>query len=195
MMKNLLTRIRTYISIHYSNSKNPTKRIVSFWEKGGPDFAYFEKADSKEWLDVFWNPESRFYKLIDSLDLNTTLEIACGTGRHSSMIDSRIGYLYLLDSSAGALELAKKRFAHRKDISFIHTADGNGIPNNTIAKNTLTSIFSFDAIVHFEPETVERYLQDSFTCLKNGGYALIHHSNYDKTPEESLLIIRAGEIT
>lgn len=181
-MKNLLKKVRNSIAIRFAGSKNPVKRIVSFWEKDGPDFEYFEKADSKEWLDVYWNPGSRFYKLMNRLDLEIVLEIACGTGRHSAIIDKQIGYLYLLDSSAGALEHARNRFSHRKKVSYIHSADGNGIPVNSIPSNSLTAVFSYDAMVHFQPETVQVYLRDSFACLKNGGFALIHHSNYDKNP-------------
>jgi hypothetical protein len=33
-------------------------------------------------------------------------------------------------------------------------------------------------MVHFSPEMVESYLQDSIRVLKPGGMALFHHSNY-----------------
>lgn len=178
---NILQRIKRYLSINFPFFRNPTKRIISFWEKGGPDFEYFEKAEQEGWVKVFWNEESRFYQLFQYLDLDTTLEIASGTGRHSAKVLNKMKKLYLLDSSLGALDKAKERFAANTNITYIHNKEGIGIPG-IVPDGSLSSVFSYDAMVHFEKETVFSYVNDSFTKLKAGGYALFHHSNYSKNP-------------
>lgn len=162
---------------------DPTKRIMSFWEKGGVDFNYFEKADNKDWLNVFWNEHSVFYALFNQLNLERTLEIACGSGRHSAMVVDRIKTLYLLDSSRGALELARRRFSNNHNVHYILNPGGMGINSEALKNNSLTAIFSYDAMVHFEKRCVESYLKDSFIALQPGNLALFHHSNYDKNPK------------
>lgn len=178
---NVLKRIKRYLALHFSISKDQRKRIISFWEKGGPDFDYYEKAEQENWLTVFWNEQSSFYQLFQYLDLDTTLEIACGTGRHSARVIDKIKKLYLLDSSLGAIEKAKERFAAHTNIVYIHSKDGIGIPA-IVPDGSLTSVFSYDAMVHFEKETVFSYVEDSFRKLKDGAYALYHHSNYGGNP-------------
>ena len=41
---NIIQRVRRYWAINFSSNKNPAKRIISFWEKGGADFEYFKMA-------------------------------------------------------------------------------------------------------------------------------------------------------
>jgi SAM-dependent methyltransferase len=177
---NLIKRLKRYIAIHLPTHKSETERIISFWEKGGADWEYYQSAEDPKWLTVFWSPESVFYPLFQKLDLSSVLEIACGTGRHSAQVIENIKELYLLDSSAEALKLAAERFAPRRNIVYIHNKSGLGIPADIIKDNALTSVFSYDAMVHFEKESVRSYVLDSYRVLKAGGYALLHHSNYNK---------------
>ncbi|HEY0067913.1 MAG TPA: class I SAM-dependent methyltransferase, partial [Flavisolibacter sp.] len=125
---NVFKRIKRHLAIKFSFAKDPTKRIISFWEKGGPDFDYFKNADQQDWLNVFWSSESKFLQYFRHLQLDTTLEIACGTGRHSAQMIHKIKKLYLLDSSLGALNLARERFAGNTNVTYIHNKDGMGIP-------------------------------------------------------------------
>jgi SAM-dependent methyltransferase len=177
---NIIKRIKRYLQIKFALKKDSAMRIISFWEKGGADFDYFEKADQDNWISLFWSSDSLFYNLFRQLDTRLILEIACGTGRHSAQISTPVEHLYLLDSSKGAIDLAKRRFADRDNVTFIWNRAGNGIPE--IANESLTSVFSYDAMVHFEKETIYSYLADAYRVLQVGGLCLIHHSNYDKNP-------------
>ncbi|MCW3073388.1 MAG: hypothetical protein JWP69_457 [Flaviaesturariibacter sp.] len=179
---NFLQKIKRYIAIRFPAQKNATKRIVSFWEKGGADFEYYKEADQAHWLQVFWDSDTLFYKLFQELDTEAVLEIASGTGRHAGQVIDKIDKLYLLDSSAEATRLAQQRFSSYKHIIYIHNPGGIGIPANVIPPASLTAVFSYDAMVHFEKEAVESYIRDSYQVLKNGCYALFHHSNYSKNP-------------
>ncbi len=178
---NIIQRVKRFWSIRFSSHKDPAKRIISFWEKGGADFDYFEKADQEEWIKVFWAEESRFFRLFRQLDTAYLLEIACGTGRHSARIAKNIKHLYLLDSSAGAIEIAKKRFSASDNVTFLWNPGGSDI-SAEVANNSLTAVFSYDAMVHFEKETVYAYLAATYRILQRGGLGLFHHSNYEKKP-------------
>jgi SAM-dependent methyltransferase len=179
---NLIKKLKRYIAIRFPIHKDETKRIISFWEKGGADWDYYQSAEDQKWLKVFWSPDSVFYPLFQKLDLHSVLEIACGTGRHSAQVIDQVKNLYLLDSSAEALKLAAERFANHPNVVCIHNKSGFGIPAARIKDHVLTSVFSYDAMVHFEKESVRSYVLDSYRVLKSGGLALLHHSNYDKNP-------------
>lgn len=178
----LIKKLKRFIAIRFPFHKNETRRIISFWEKGGADWDYYQSAEDEKWLKVFWSPDSVFLPLFQHLDLDSVLEIACGAGRHSAQVIDRIKDLYLLDSSAEALKLAEERFASHRHITYIHNKTGFGIPADIVKDNALTAVFSYDAMVHFEKESVRSYVLDSYRVLKAGGFALLHHSNYDKNP-------------
>lgn len=171
-----------FIARRFALGKDPTKRIISFWEKGGPDFNYFEAAEDQQWIRMFWQPETVFNKLFSKLSLDAVLEIACGAGRHSFQVVEQVNQLYLLDSSAGAIELARAKFSKYHHVRFIHHPGGLGIPPSAIPAASLTAVFSFDAMVHFEKEAVLAYMRDAYDVLKPGGHCLLHYSNYDKNP-------------
>jgi ubiquinone/menaquinone biosynthesis C-methylase UbiE len=179
---NVFRKIKRYLDVHYSFNKNPTERIISFWNEEGADFDYFKQADQQAWLDGFWKEDTIFYRWFQQLNLQRTLEIACGTGRHSLQVIDKIGHLYLLDSSKKALEIARDKFKSYSNVSFIHNASGMGLPSDSLADASLTSVFSYDAMVHFEKECVFSYVKDTYRVLQPGGLALLHHSNYDKNP-------------
>ncbi len=178
----LLHRFKTFLALHFPFMGTQHERIISFWEKDGPDYDYFKQADSEEWLDVFWGAQSRFPKFFSQLDLQHTLEIACGTGRHSGHVANKIKELYLLDSSAGALQEARDRFKEKADVIYIINSTGIGIPHDIIPHEHLSAVFSYDAMVHFEKEAVESYVRDSFPLMQHGALALFHHSNFSSNP-------------
>lgn len=178
----VIRKLKRYLAIKFPTEKNATKRIISFWEKGGPDFEYYKSAEQDDWMKVFWNENSVFYPLFQQLNTEYLLEIACGAGRHSERIINNVKKLYLLDSSSAALNLAKERFASYDKVVYIHNKSGLGIPGNTIEDASLSAVFSYDAMVHFEKEAVASYIADSYKKLMPHGLALFHHSNYDKNP-------------
>ena len=57
--------------------------------------------------------------------------------------------------------------------------NGESIP---LDPGSITSVFSFDAMVHFEVTTIASYLCEISRVLTCGGRALLHHSAYDKNP-------------
>jgi ubiquinone/menaquinone biosynthesis C-methylase UbiE len=178
----LLSRLRNFLRRRFNFHKDPRERIISFWEKDGADFNYFKAAEDPKWLAIFWSPDSLFLRLFKELDLTRVLEIASGAGRHSFQVVDQIGEAWLLDSSAGALELAQKKMEGNPHVHFVHHPSGLGLPP-TLAEDSFTAVFSYDAMVHFEKETIEAYLKAAFRILKPGGKCLLHYSNYNLNPD------------
>lgn len=179
---NIIKKVKQFLAIRFSLQRDATKRIISFWEKGGADFDYYQNAEQEHWMKVFWGEDSLFVPLFQKLSLDYTLEIACGTGRHSSTFIDKVKRLYLLDSSQEAINIAKERFSNYNNVHYIYNKSGFGISDDIIKNESLTAVFSYDAMVHFEKESIKSYLADSYRVLKPGGYGLFHHSNYDKNP-------------
>ena len=121
---------------------------------------YFQSAESDEWLDVFWGKNSVFFHMFQQLDLSNVIELACGQGRHVPQY----------------IELCKIRF---QDHTHIHYYCNNGYNLQALESEQYSSLFSYDAVVHFEMLDIYEYLKDIYRVLVPGGMVLIHHSNTD----------------
>jgi SAM-dependent methyltransferase len=155
--------------------------IIACWDtEQSIDFGYFAKFERPEFIRAFWSPSSRFYKCFyHYLDLTNVLELAAGAGRHAAQVADQCGSLTLVDTSPAALELARMRFAGRGNVSILLSTDGASLP---VRDQSMTAVFSYDAMVHFEPSTIVDYLRETHRVLVPGGRALFHHSNYAKNP-------------
>lgn len=162
-----------------------TDAIADLWRApGSPDFDYFRRAE--EHTDDFWRPGALFREAFDGLDREAVLEIACGAGRHSERAAPLCGRLTALDTSADALERARERLAPFPHAAVLHSPDGMSVPLGPDADGTLSALFSYDAMVHFEPDCVAAYLREAARLLRPGGLALLHHSNYGAQPGDDV---------
>jgi hypothetical protein len=59
----------------------------------------------------------------------------------------------------------------------------NGVGFQPLPDSSLTSIFCYDAMVHFDRQVVRSYLGDAVRVLVPGGKALFHHSNHSFDPD------------
>ncbi len=164
-------------SVKYSNNLiTRAKNEASVWANSG----YYEVAE--QWMHVFWSEDSDFRTLFGQLDLTTVLELACGHGRHSEYIlkhyASAIGNMICMDVNDSNIEFCKERLKDRKNVKVIKN---NGIDFYPINDNSVSSIFCYDAMVHFHKDVVASYLKDTYRVLKPGGKALYHHSNFSKS--------------
>lgn len=134
---------------------------------------YYE--DAEHWTFIFWDPGVSFRRLFDRLDLTSVVELACGYGRHAAQVASRAGHLTLIDIFDQNLAACRQRLSGYSNVDFIQ---GDGHSFQPIAAQSVSAIFCYDAMVHFSPNIVRSYLQDTRRILKPEGMALFHHSNY-----------------
>jgi len=140
---------------------------------------YYTHADSKGWLEPFWGSASPFLEMFRQLDLGRVIELACGHGRHAERILEQAGEITLVDFVATNIDVCRRRFAGREGISFIVNA-GNDLPG--CADAAYTSLYCYDAMVHFELLDVIAYLHETRRVLQPGGRALLHVSNNMQNP-------------
>lgn len=148
------------------------------WE----DSPYYKQAEDWTWL--FWNNDHPFRQLFNKLDLTNLLELACGRGRHAEYalehFSSDIGKLTMMDILESNISYCCTRPLLCNNASIL---TNNGADFRPIDKSSLTAIYCYDAMVHFNHEVVKSYLKDSFRVLVPGGRALFHHSNYSSDSE------------
>jgi SAM-dependent methyltransferase len=167
--------------------ENQTRLVGEDWKASLSPYAnlYYEEGEKEEWLQAFWAPKTKFRKYFDKLDLRIIVELACGHGRHTAYVlrsphlRHRLECIYVIDINEENVLFCQKRFFND---AFVRPTANNGYDFQPLKNNSVTSIFCYDAMVHFEYDAVIHYLTDAYRILKPGGRALLHHSNYDKSP-------------
>ena len=142
------------------------------------DSPYYETAE--QWTHLFWKQDAIFKIYFDQIDVSNSAELACGHGRHSEQLlqkyANRVSHLYCLDVIESNVDFTRKRLSSFSNVECLLIAGRDFQP---IPSDSLTSIFCYDAMVHFNPDVVQSYLADAFRVLMPGGRALFHHSNLD----------------
>jgi ubiquinone/menaquinone biosynthesis C-methylase UbiE len=167
--------------LRFLRRKPHTQVVIDLWNSPrSRAMDYFVKAEAEAWIRCFWSEDSRFRTMFDRLDLTSVLDLACGQGRHTAQFIDRAGHVTLLDTSAIAMDVCRERFAGRSNIAYFVSPTGRDL--SPIRDESLTSVFSYDAMVHFDQECVFGYLHEIRRVLQPGGRALLHVSAYDRKP-------------
>jgi SAM-dependent methyltransferase len=163
-----------------SNIKKSIETVKQAWISS----RYYE--DAEKWTYLFWREEGVFKKKFNELDLSRCAELACGHGRHAEQLlqrySARVQTLYCLDVIEDNIIYTRNRLAMFSNVYFLLISGSDFQP---IPSNSLTSIFCYDAMVHFSPDIIEAYLIDASRVLAPKGRALFHHSNLN-APETGL---------
>lgn len=144
------------------------------------DAPYYEIVESDSAMKYFWG-NAIFDDLFARLDLSNVAELACGHGRHMQHVlnNFNVGSAILVDINESNIDFCRGRFNNYGGLTFIVNG---GADLNGISDGALSSLFCYDAMVHFEFDDVFLYLKEIGRCLIPGGMALLHHSNNDKQP-------------
>src|SRR5215216_5268954 len=163
-----------------SNAKNILKLAedqAKVWEGS----RYYE--DAEKWNHRSWGEDTDFFKFFTMLDIQFTVELACGHGRHSEYIlenfDDKVTHLIMMDILQSNIEFCKNRI-HSHKVTFVKN---DGVHLNDVSDSYCTSIFCYDAMVHFDGDVILSYLHETYRVLRFGGMGLFHHSNYDQNAE------------
>jgi SAM-dependent methyltransferase len=144
------------------------------------DNPYYSSVEGEDSISVFWGPDSLFRRCFEKLDLGSALDFACGHGRHSAQCFELTGTLTLVDANASNIAFCERRFADNHNLRFVTCS---GFDLSEIPDASVTGIFSYDAMVHFEALDVVSYIFEFSRVLVSGGRALIHYSVNDTNPE------------
>jgi SAM-dependent methyltransferase len=139
------------------------------WGPGNPYYEHAEQYIQQSWEKVIWP------FIGDVADFTHSLDLAAGHGRNSEFLLRYAETLVIMDIQPGNIELCRARFADELYVSY-HVC--NGYDLRPLADESLTFIYCFDAMVHFDSDVVRSYLKDMRRVLRPGARAFLHHSNY-----------------
>jgi ubiquinone/menaquinone biosynthesis C-methylase UbiE len=154
---------------------NFTKKIGETWSQA----AYYETHEQDHFMDFFWKEGCVFKRMFDTLTPDNILELACGHGRHVPRYQHLAKKITLVDINQSNIDFCRNRFAGNDKILCIVN---NGTDLQDVPSESVTAVFSYDAMVHFEMTDVMQYIQEFSRILRSGGRALIHHSNNSGNP-------------
>ena len=136
---------------------------------------YFDVAENDDAMNTFWGEDSAFFQYFRKLDLTNVIELACGRGRHVQKYINNAKSITLVDILKKNIDYCKNRYGDGD--GKIKYYQNNGYNLEELEQDTYTSLFSYDAMVHFEMFDIYEYLKDMHRVMKKGGMALLHHSN------------------
>lgn len=135
---------------------------------------YFSKAEAfmqQQWDSLIW-------PRIQHFDFSKTLDLAAGHGRNSNFLRRYASEIHLVDVNQSCIDACKQRFGESDSQCrfFYYVNDGTSL--KIIPDNSMTCIFSWDAMVHFDKLVCRLYILEFARVLVPGGQAFFHHSNY-----------------
>ncbi|MEZ5920869.1 MAG: class I SAM-dependent methyltransferase [Parvularculaceae bacterium] len=153
----------------YTDKLKAEVRVIG---DGWKQSAYYDNVERT--IPAFWGEHSFFKNCFDRLDLGHVVELACGHGRHAEQIKDAAGKISLMDVNQENIDYCKERFKGLQNVAYF---TNNGLDFTPLEDNSASSIFCYDAMVHFDHRCVLSYLEDARRILVPGGMALFHHSN------------------
>jgi hypothetical protein len=104
----------------------------------------------------------------------TIVEIAPGYGRWTQFLKDLCDHLTIVDLTEGCIEHCRERFADATNITY-YVNDGRSL--SMIEDRSVDFAFSFDSLVHAEPEVLRAYVEQLAVKLRPDGVGFVHHSN------------------
>jgi SAM-dependent methyltransferase len=143
------------------------------WPQGGDEWSAAWGGSEQLWRH-WLRP-----RIAEFLPAHTILEIAPGFGRCTQFLKEECEQLILVDLSPKCIEACRRRFFSDSHISY-HVNDGKSL--KMVPDQSGDLAFSFDSLVHAEPDVLEAYVQELARKLAPNGVGFFHHSNLGQYP-------------
>jgi SAM-dependent methyltransferase len=137
---------------------------------------YFDRAEG--WADEEWARAQRFLAP-HAIDYASTLDLACGHGRHSQKLATLAKHMVLVEVNPEYMAFCRERFAG-KPWDFVVN---NGYDLAAVGDRSISFLYCYDsATCMFDLEIILAYIKEFRRVLVPGGFAFVHHSNVDDYP-------------
>jgi ubiquinone/menaquinone biosynthesis C-methylase UbiE len=136
-----------------------------------PTSVWWQRAETG--MPALWN--NLVWPFISDCDFTSTLDLAAGHGRNSAQLLKHAKRLTIMDIQSGNIEACRKRFAGES--ATIEFVVNNGYDMQPVKDASLSLVYCFDSMVHFDSDVVRSYLRDTRRVLAPGGRGFFHHSN------------------
>jgi ubiquinone/menaquinone biosynthesis C-methylase UbiE len=147
----------------------------------GSASVYYDDAEryiEEQWKSLIW-PE------IQHFNFDVTLDFAAGHGRNSAQLANLAKKLYVVDANPEAVQFLRRRFEeHAQTPCAVSVIQNNGVDLRDIPAGAITTLYSFDSMVHFEKRLIEAYMPEFRRVMAHGAYGFIHHSNFGRVSDD-----------
>jgi ubiquinone/menaquinone biosynthesis C-methylase UbiE len=141
------------------------------WIPENPYFAQAEPVMARVWSDMV-------QPFLRGSDLACVLDLATGHGRNAAQLLAHgARRVILVDIQPGNIETCRRRFGDDPRVAYLVN---NGYDLRAVGDSSVTLLYCFDAMVHFDSDVVRAYLAEARRVLVPGGRAFLHHSNYQQ---------------
>lgn len=141
---------------------------VYTWDSGGEEWAEPWGSSATQWSATLAP------RLLPLLPAPVLLEIAPGAGRWTGFLLDHCEHYIGVDLSQRSIARCRERF-HGQDKARFEVTDGRSLP--AVDDRSVDVCFSFDSLVHADPDVIASYLAELERVLSDDGIAFIHHSN------------------
>jgi SAM-dependent methyltransferase len=150
--------------------RRKTVAECAYWHRAGAYFSEAEQYMRLQWQGVIW-------PIIQNEDFTHTLDLACGHGRNTEYLSRYATSIDLVDVNQSCIDACRRRFgSQRNGCNFrYHLTDGTNL--RSIPESSISLVYSWDSMVHFDKLVVSNYVAEIARVLKPGGTAFLHHSN------------------
>jgi ubiquinone/menaquinone biosynthesis C-methylase UbiE len=140
--------------------------------RNAPDYDLAEPDIARQWTELIW-------PIIRDLDFSCVLDLAAGHGRNSAQLRKSAGRIIIVDINQENIDYCRERFRGDDAFSFFKN---DGLSLAGVPDDSVSLVYSFDSMVHFDSDVMRAYLGEIRRILKAGGSGFIHHSNYVGDP-------------
>jgi SAM-dependent methyltransferase len=148
-----------------------TAAVGDIWR----DSPYYDMAEpymEGSWADQIW-------PYIEGCDFSSVVDLAAGHGRNSAMLLPLCESLWIVDIHQENLDFCRERFGRDPRITYVL---GDGMTLEELPSDGISLVYCFDAMVHFDSDTIRSYLAEFRRVLRPGGRGFCHHSNHTGNP-------------
>jgi ubiquinone/menaquinone biosynthesis C-methylase UbiE len=125
------------------------------------------------------------YPHIKDFNFEICLELAPGHGRNTNMLKEYAKEIHLVDVNESCIVACRNRFGDTDGNChfFYYVNDGHTLKE--MQDDSMTCLYSWDAVVHFDKLVVRDYIHEFARVLRSGSYGFVHHSNYGKKEQHN----------
>jgi SAM-dependent methyltransferase len=135
---------------------------------------YYDAAEK----DMDWQWDNLIYPEIKDFDFTNVLELAPGHGRNTNKLRKLSKEITLVDVNETCINACKSRFGLQVEGCKFNYYVNDGCHLKVVPDNSITTIYSFDSMVHFDKTIVREYMKEFKRILAPNGKGFLHHSNY-----------------
>lgn len=162
-------------SLSHSEIRELAKKVGDDWK----DRPYYD--DAEQYMDTQWRES--IWPFIKDADFSYVVDLAAGHGRNSEKLKQHARKIHIVDINQENIDFCQKRFAGDPRFSFTRN---DGCSMSFLPTNSVSLLYCFDAMVHFDSDIVRAYLREFKRILRPGALGFCHHSNYTQDPERDV---------